>query len=102
MNGFILTIGKHEYFYKTDATNKTDKIARAFIHKIGDHRNRPAALIEKACNDPATLRDTKYRMDKATLDKIVTDRGYTYYKICGKGFSFGYPEDDFRNDVVVF
>ena len=102
MEGFILTIGQHDYFYKTDATNKTDKIARAFIHKIGDHRNRPAELIEKASNDPATLKDIKYRMDKATLDKIVTDRGYTYYRIKGKDFSFGYPVEDFKNDVVVF
>lgn len=65
-NGFLLTIGNKELFYKTDKKNVTKQILDTFIDKIGEIKNLSSDFIERCKNDERTLKDTRYRISKAT------------------------------------
>lgn len=98
--GFVFTAGNKEFFLESSATNITDKIARIFINAVCDLRGVGDGIRRSALYDPATLKDFKYRIDKAVLITHVRDWG-TYYTISGKNFSQSFPEADFNKDVIL-
>ena len=100
--GFYMAFGHSEYFMESNSTKRTDKICRAFIERIGTDRNKSRDLIDRAKADKPTLNDFRRRIDSAVLKKTTKENGFTYYTISGEGFSFGYPVEDFMNDVIVF
>ena len=98
--GFLLNVGNKDFFYRSNASNTTDKIVRIFINKVCDVKGVGDAIRQSALYNEATLKDFKRRIQKATLEHIVTDK-VSYYKISGKGFSSSFPEDEFDQWVVV-
>ena len=102
MNGFLMTVGNKDYFLEAKTTKRTDKVCAAFIERIGTDRNKSRDLIERAKADKATLDDIRRRIDAATLSKRITDNGYEYFNISGKGFTCSFPTEDFIESVVVF
>ena len=66
--GFAMNAGKIELFYKSNGKNITSGVARKFIEQIGAAKNADKDLIERAKTDPATIRDVKRRIQRATLE----------------------------------
>ena len=72
--GFAMNAGKIELFYKSNGKNITSGVARKFIEQIGAAKNLSKDLIEKAKTDPATIKDVKRSIDRATLEVVNTGK----------------------------
>ena len=89
-NGFLLTIGNKAFFYNSKNNNLTKQVLHVFIDKIGEYKNLSTDLIERCKNDEGTLKDLRYRISKATLEKY--DNGKVqFYNITGKNFIMNIP-----------
>ena len=99
--GFMLNVGRKDYFYISDAKIITDKIVRAFINKICDMKGVGDAIRQSALYDKSTLADFRKRIQPAVLERHDTGK-IIYYTISGKNFSWNFPEADFERDVVEF
>lgn len=96
MNGFLMNIGNKDLFLISEKKNITDDIARAFINKICDIRNKPVELKERALNDKPTLNDFKRRIDKATLEHKTQ-----YDSVVGKNFMLSIPNEE-KDSLIIF
>ena len=96
MNGFLMNIGNKDLFLISEKKNITDDIARAFINKICDIRNKPVELKERALNDKPTLNDCKRRIDKATLE-----HKNEYDSVVGKNFMLSIPNEE-KDSLIIF
>ena len=96
MNGFLMNIGNKDLFLISEKKNITDDIARAFINKICDIRNKPVELKERALNDKPTLNDFKRRIDKATLE-----HKNEYDSVVGKNFMLSIPNEE-KDSLIIF
>lgn len=101
MNGFLMNIGNKDLFLISEKKNITDDIARAFINKICDIRNKPVELKERALNDKPTLNDFKRRIDKATLEHKKTQNGYEYDSVVSKNFMLSIPNEE-KDSLIIF
>lgn len=99
-NGFLLTIGNKDLFYKTDKKNVTKQILDTFIDKIGEIKNLSSDFIERCKNDERTLKDTRYRISRATLEKRDTGKNQ-YYNISGKNFTLNIPLNE-SECLIIF
>ena len=99
-SGFYFTVGNHAFFLKNDAINLTEKIIRKFINALCDLRGVGDAIRQKALYDKATLNDFRRRISKCTLQHLDTGK-ITYWSISGPGMIASYPEEDFKNEVIV-
>ena len=100
--GFLFNAGNKDFFLESNSANITDKIARKFINALCDLRNVGDALRETSLYDPATLKDVKRRIEKATLEHKDTGK-VTYWTItmCHGNCISNFPEEDFAKYVIV-
>ena len=101
MNGFYMVIGNKGYFLKTEAQNRTTAILAQFIDKMAEIKGLAPELVAKAKADKTTLEDLRKRINPATLEQKTLSNGY-YFNISGSYFSESFPEEDFRQSVIVF
>ena len=99
-SGFLFEAGKKAYFYKSNLSNITDKIARKFINAVCDERGVGDKIRQSALYDSATLDDFKRRISNAVLEEHDTGK-IKYFTIRGKYFTLNFPEEDFEQDVIV-
>lgn len=97
--GFTMNIRNKEIFLVSDKAYLTDKIVRDFINTVCDMKNVGDSIRNSALYDTATLKDFKYRIQKATCSHIVTDK-VDYYTIQGKNFTESFPSDEFKTSVI--
>lgn len=98
--GFFFEFKNRAIFLESDSANITDKIARKFINAVCDLRQVGDGIRNSAIYNEATLKDFKKRIDRATLERIDTGR-LVYYVIKGKGFTLSFPEDEFKETVIM-
>ena len=98
--GFFFEFKNRAIFLVSDSANITDKIARKFINVVCDLRQVSDSIRNAALYDGATLKDFKKRIDRATLERINTGK-IVYYTIKGKGFTLCFPEDEFKETVIM-
>ena len=99
-DGFYFTVGNHAFFLKSEATNLTEKIIRKFINAVCDLKGVGDAIREKALYDKATLADFRRRISKCTLEHVNTGK-ITYWSVKGDGMISSFPEEDFKNEVII-
>ena len=97
-NGFYFTAGRDGYFLKSEMTNLTDKIIRRFINAVCDRKGVGDKIRESALYDPATLKDFRRRIDKATLEHKVSDKA-DWYTLSGRGFTVNSPKEEFEKEM---
>ena len=98
--GFLFNLGSKDFFWKSDATNVTDKIARVFINAVCDLKGVGDKIRQSALYNEATLKDFKRRIIRATLEHRDTGE-ITYWVINEPNGSSSFPEDDFDKDVII-
>lgn len=91
--GFTMNAGKVELFYNSNGKNITNSIARKFIEQLGTAKNLDKDLLEKAKVDPATLKDIKRRIDRATLELVNTGK-VKFFKLETKWSSMSIPIEE--------
>lgn len=101
MNGFYLVVGNKGYFQKSEAQNRTAAVVGNFIDKLAEIKGLAPELIAKAKADKVTLEDLRKRISPATLEQKSLSNGY-YFSINGAYFTESFPEEDFRQSVIVF
>ena len=55
--GFLFNLGNKDFFYKSDATNITDKIVRKFINAVCDMKGVGDSIRQSALYNEATFKD---------------------------------------------
>lgn len=98
--GFYFTFGNKGIFLQSDAKNLTDHIVRKFINAVCDYKGASDAIRDTALYNQADLKEFRRRIDKATLSLIDTGK-ITYYSIQGNNFTVNYPEEDFKEDIIL-
>lgn len=101
MKVIFLNHGTKLYVMPTRNCNKSKKLTQTFIFRLGMHKGAHPVNISNCMNNEKYVAQIQYNLTFATLEQVTTENGYTYYKIYGKDFSYAFPPEDFKNDVVM-
>lgn len=101
MNIIFLTKGTHLYAMPTDNQRLSSKLLETFITRYAVYRKYNASLISAVLKDEKSLSWFKYNLTFGTLEEVTTENGYTYYKIHGKNYSYAFPPEDYKKDVIM-
>lgn len=100
MKCFMLTVGDKYYLMQTVRQNVNDSVAKEFIKKICEVKNKGDDLRDRALNDRCTLDDFKRRINRCEYTEVNDDRVH-YHKIVGNYFSCSIPNDK-ADCIIIF
>ena len=101
MKVIFLNHGTKLYVMPTTNCNKSKKLTQTFIFRLGMHKGAHPVNISNCINNEKYVAQVQYNLTFGNLEERSLSNGTPYYIIYGKDFSYAFPPEDFKTDVVM-